>query len=62
MTFRVKACNKAVAGEFSEAVTLETHGKLHLHTYTHTQRVMRHEVSSLHREKSLTKVTKHYHY
>lgn len=27
MTFRVKACNKAVAGEFSEPVTLETHGK-----------------------------------
>ncbi|TRY95202.1 hypothetical protein DNTS_010014 [Danionella cerebrum] len=25
MTFRVKACNKAVAGEFSEPVTLETH-------------------------------------
>uniref|UniRef100_A0A8B9HU81 Fibronectin type III and SPRY domain-containing protein 1 n=1 Tax=Astyanax mexicanus TaxID=7994 RepID=A0A8B9HU81_ASTMX len=25
MTFRVKACNKAVAGEFSELVTLETH-------------------------------------
>ncbi|RXM92473.1 Fibronectin type III and SPRY domain-containing protein 1 [Acipenser ruthenus] len=24
MTFRVKACNKAVAGEFSEPVTLET--------------------------------------
>lgn len=27
MTFRVKACNKAVAGEFSEPVTLETHGE-----------------------------------
>lgn len=27
MTFRVKACNKAVAGDFSEPVTLETHGK-----------------------------------
>lgn len=27
MTFRVRACNKAVAGEFSEPVTLETHGK-----------------------------------
>lgn len=26
-TFRVKACNKAVAGEFSEPVTLETHGE-----------------------------------
>ncbi|CAK6955198.1 fibronectin type III and SPRY domain-containing protein 1 isoform X1 [Scomber scombrus] len=25
MTFRVKACNKAVAGEFSEPITLETH-------------------------------------
>ncbi|XP_067086265.1 fibronectin type III and SPRY domain-containing protein 1 [Osmerus mordax] len=25
ITFRVKACNKAVAGEFSELVTLETH-------------------------------------
>ncbi|KAL2090053.1 hypothetical protein ACEWY4_014741 [Coilia grayii] len=25
MNFRVKACNKAVAGEFSEPVTLETH-------------------------------------
>ncbi|CAM4717610.1 unnamed protein product [Leuciscus chuanchicus] len=25
MTFRVKACNKAVAGEFSEPVSLETH-------------------------------------
>uniref|UniRef100_A0A3P9NI20 Fibronectin type III and SPRY domain containing 1 n=1 Tax=Poecilia reticulata TaxID=8081 RepID=A0A3P9NI20_POERE len=25
MTFRVRACNKAVAGEFSEPVTLETH-------------------------------------
>ncbi|KAM6962771.1 fibronectin type III and SPRY domain-containing protein 1 isoform 1-T1 [Aplochiton taeniatus] len=25
ITFRVKACNKAVAGEFSEPVTLETH-------------------------------------
>ncbi|XP_056319794.1 fibronectin type III and SPRY domain-containing protein 1 [Danio aesculapii] len=25
MTFRAKACNKAVAGEFSEPVTLETH-------------------------------------
>ncbi|CAG04846.1 unnamed protein product, partial [Tetraodon nigroviridis] len=25
MTFRVKACNKAVAGDFSEPVTLETH-------------------------------------
>ncbi len=37
MTFRVKACNKAVAGEFSEPVTLETHGKLRLHTYTHTE-------------------------
>uniref|UniRef100_A0AAV2KS84 Uncharacterized protein n=1 Tax=Knipowitschia caucasica TaxID=637954 RepID=A0AAV2KS84_KNICA len=24
MTFRVKACNKAVAGEFSESITLET--------------------------------------
>lgn len=29
MTFRVKACNKAVAGEFSEPVTLETHGENH---------------------------------
>uniref|UniRef100_A0A4W5R0B4 Fibronectin type III and SPRY domain-containing protein 1 n=1 Tax=Hucho hucho TaxID=62062 RepID=A0A4W5R0B4_9TELE len=28
MTFRVKACNKAVAGEFSELVTLETHAFL----------------------------------
>ncbi|CAL8349347.1 fibronectin type III and SPRY domain-containing protein 1 [Gadus morhua] len=28
MTFRVKACNKAVAGEFSEPVTLETHAFL----------------------------------
>lgn len=27
ITFRVKACNKAVAGEFSEPVTLETHGE-----------------------------------
>lgn len=27
MNFRVKACNKAVAGEFSEPVTLETHGE-----------------------------------
>lgn len=27
ITFRVKACNKAVAGEFSETVTLETHGE-----------------------------------
>lgn len=27
MTFRVRACNKAVAGEFSEPVTLETHGE-----------------------------------
>lgn len=37
MTFRVKACNKAVAGEFSELVTLETHGKTHTHleAYTH---------------------------
>lgn len=26
MNFRVRACNKAVAGEFSEAVTLETRG------------------------------------
>lgn len=26
MNFRVKACNKAVAGEFSEPVTLETKG------------------------------------
>lgn len=26
MNFRVKACNKAVAGEFSEPVTLETPG------------------------------------
>ena len=26
MNFRVKACNKAVAGEFSESVTLETPG------------------------------------
>ncbi|TNN66775.1 Fibronectin type III and SPRY domain-containing protein 1 [Liparis tanakae] len=25
ITFRVKACNKAVAGEFSEPITLETH-------------------------------------
>uniref|UniRef100_A0A665TEP7 Fibronectin type III and SPRY domain-containing protein 1 n=1 Tax=Echeneis naucrates TaxID=173247 RepID=A0A665TEP7_ECHNA len=25
MTFRVRACNKAVAGEFSEPITLETH-------------------------------------
>ncbi|PWA20991.1 hypothetical protein CCH79_00007345 [Gambusia affinis] len=25
MTFRVRACNKAVAGEFSEPVTIETH-------------------------------------
>lgn len=33
MTFRVKACNKAVAGEFSELVTLETHGeKTHTHS------------------------------
>lgn len=30
MTFRVRACNKAVAGEFSEPVTLETHGKRRL--------------------------------
>ncbi|XP_056133184.1 fibronectin type III and SPRY domain-containing protein 1 [Lampris incognitus] len=28
MTFRVKACNKAVAGDFSEPVTLETHAFL----------------------------------
>lgn len=28
ITFRVKACNKAVAGEFSEPVTLETHGEV----------------------------------
>ncbi|KAJ3599307.1 hypothetical protein NHX12_033270 [Muraenolepis orangiensis] len=28
MTFRVKACNKAVAGEFSEPITLETHAFL----------------------------------
>lgn len=28
MNFRVKACNKAVAGEFSEPVTLETKGGL----------------------------------
>lgn len=28
ITFRVKACNKAVAGEFSEPVTLETHGEM----------------------------------
>lgn len=27
LTFRVKACNKAVAGDFSEPVTLETHGE-----------------------------------
>lgn len=27
ITFRVRACNKAVAGEFSEPVTLETHGE-----------------------------------
>lgn len=27
MTFRVRACNKAVAGDFSEPVTIETHGK-----------------------------------
>lgn len=27
MTFRVRACNKAVAGEFSEPITLETHGE-----------------------------------
>ncbi|KAJ0032289.1 hypothetical protein NQD34_002370 [Periophthalmus magnuspinnatus] len=27
MTFRVKACNKAVAGEFSEPITLETPGQ-----------------------------------
>lgn len=27
ITFRVKACNKAVAGEFSEPITLETHGE-----------------------------------
>lgn len=27
LTFRVRACNKAVAGEFSELVTLETHGE-----------------------------------
>lgn len=26
MNFRVRACNKAVAGEFSEPVTLETRG------------------------------------
>lgn len=31
MTFRVRACNKAVAGEFSEPVTLETHGRSALH-------------------------------
>ncbi|MBN3298683.1 FSD1 protein, partial [Amia calva] len=28
MTFRVRACNKAVAGEFSEAITLETNAFL----------------------------------
>lgn len=26
MNFRVRACNKAVAGDFSEPVTLETRG------------------------------------
>ena len=31
MNFRVKACNKAVAGEFSEPVTLETPGDWHPH-------------------------------
>lgn len=33
MNFRVRACNKAVAGEYSDPVTLETKGKAgsHLH-------------------------------
>lgn len=28
MNFRVRACNKAVAGEYSDPVTLETKGKM----------------------------------
>lgn len=28
MNFRVRACNKAVAGEYSDPVTLETKGKI----------------------------------
>lgn len=34
MNFRVRACNKAVAGEYSDPVTLETKGKAgsHLHS------------------------------
>lgn len=31
ITFRVRACNKAVAGEFSEPVTIETHGESTAH-------------------------------
>lgn len=27
MNFRVRACNKAAAGDYSDPVTLETHGK-----------------------------------
>lgn len=28
MNFRVRACNKAVAGDYSDPVTLETKGKI----------------------------------
>lgn len=31
MNFRVRACNKAVAGEYSDPVTLETKGKAGSH-------------------------------
>lgn len=34
MNFRVRACNKAVAGEYSDPVTLETKGKIN--SYLHS--------------------------
>lgn len=34
MNFRVRACNKAVAGEYSDPVTLETKGKINSYLYS----------------------------
>lgn len=37
MNFRVRACNKAVAGEYSDPVTLETKGETGSHLYSRRQ-------------------------
>ena len=37
MNFRVRACNKAVAGEYSDPVTLETKGKISSYLYSMKQ-------------------------